>query len=144
VTEIGESAFESCKSLTSVVIPSSVTQIGERAFKGCSIRSLNHPRLKITDGLAISGKTLLYCSVQDANVVIPSSVTRIGESAFSWCESLTSVVIPSSVTRIGKSAFESCESLTSVKFEGSVNDWCSLGIEVDWRVRVKCSDGYVK
>ena len=78
------------------------------------------------------------------SVVIPDGVREIGSYAFSGCTSLTSVVIPSSVTRIGKSAFESCESLTSVKFEGSVNDWCSLGIEVDWRVKVKCSDGYVK
>jgi hypothetical protein len=25
-----------------------------------------------------------------------------------------------------------------------VKDWCSLEIEVDWRVKVKCSDGYAK
>ena len=36
VTSIGESAFEGCSSLTSVVIGNSVTSIGSSAFSGCS------------------------------------------------------------------------------------------------------------
>ncbi len=36
VTEIGESAFEGCSSLTSVTIPNSVTEIGDRAFFKCT------------------------------------------------------------------------------------------------------------
>jgi hypothetical protein len=38
---IGEYAFHDCSSLTSVIIPSSVTEIGEEAFWGCSgLRSI--------------------------------------------------------------------------------------------------------
>ena len=36
VTKIGGSAFDGCKSLTSVTIPDSVTEIGDFAFYGCS------------------------------------------------------------------------------------------------------------
>ena len=36
VTEIGDSAFLGCSSLTSVTIPDSVTHIGENAFSRCT------------------------------------------------------------------------------------------------------------
>ena len=78
VTEIGESAFSLCRSLTSVTIPDSVTTIGKSAFGACS--SLT-------------------------SITIPNSVTAIGELAFVYCDSLTSITIPNSVTTISKNAF---------------------------------------
>ena len=36
VSSIGNSAFQDCKSLTSITIPDSVKKIGERAFDGCT------------------------------------------------------------------------------------------------------------
>ncbi len=87
VTSIGEWAFESCISLTSVTIPGSVTSIGYEAFAWCT-------------GLT--------------SVTIPNSVTSIGEWAFEDCTGLTSVTIPNSVTSIGNGAFVYCYCLTSV------------------------------
>ena len=78
VTSIGNYAFFSCSSLTSVNIPSSVTSIGRNVFSKCS--SLT-------------------------SVTIPQGVTSIGGNAFNNCSSLTSVTIPSSVTSIESSAF---------------------------------------
>ncbi|MGI6301958.1 MAG: leucine-rich repeat protein [Verrucomicrobiota bacterium] len=99
VTFIGDSAFSSCYSLTSVTIPNSVTSIGDSAFYECI-------------GLT--------------SVTIPDSVTSIGDSAFSWCPSLTSVTIGASVTSIGKRAFSYCFGLTSVTIGTSVT---SIGDE---------------
>ena len=131
VTSIGDWAFYSCDSLTSVVIGDSVTSIGWQAFSDCySLTS----------------------------VVIGGSVTSIGNYAFYSCDSLTSVyytgeiedwcnitfsyffanplcygaslyinnvlitelVIPNTVTEIKAYAFSGCGSLTSIEIPESV------------------------
>ena len=93
VNGIKEKAFEYCLSLTSIVIPNSVTKIGERAFGYCT-------------GLT--------------SVVIPNSVTKIGWGAFEDCKGLASIVIGNSVREISWRAFEGCKSLTSVVIPNSV------------------------
>jgi hypothetical protein len=92
-TTLGDSMFELCSDLTSVVIPESVTSIGYSAFKYC-------------DGLT--------------SITIPDSVTSIADSAFEDCAGLTSITIPNSVTSIGNYAFSECAGLTSITIPNSV------------------------
>ena len=93
VTGIGNSAFDFCSSLTSVVIPNTVTSIGTSAFAYC-------------DNLV--------------SVVIPNSVTSIGRDAFMFCGSLTSVVIPNSVTDVGNRAFYGCDNLQYKEYDNAM------------------------
>ena len=116
VTEIGNYAFDGCRSLTSVTIPSSVTRIGWWAFASCS--SLTS--VDIPSSVTSIGVGAFQCCSSLTSVAIPSSVTEICGQAFSGCSSLTSVDIPSSVTEIGWHTFSGCSSLTSVDIPSSV------------------------
>lgn len=93
VGSINAYAMVNNSSITSVIIPNSVTTIGQFAFGYCT--SLT-------------------------SVTIPEGVTFIGQSAFRECTSLTSVKIPDSVTTIWNSAFKDCRSLTSATIGNGV------------------------
>lgn len=98
---IADGVFYGCTSLTSVVIPDSVTTIGNYVFNGCtSLTSVT-----IGNSVTSIGLRAFYGCTRLTSVVIPNSVTSIGNEAFYCCRGLTSVVIPDSVTTIGKDAF---------------------------------------
>lgn len=86
VTQINNSAFSGCVSLTSINIPTSVTTIGGNAFYNCA--SLT-------------------------SIVIPDSVTSIGSWVFYNCTLLADVTMGSGVSDIGNYAFDCCSSLES-------------------------------
>ena len=115
VTAIGEYAFCFCESLTSVEIPAGVESIEHSAFGACS--GLKSVSFSENSKLSTIGDHAFYCTSLTA-VTIPSGVTTIGSHAFFNCTSLAAVTILSSVTTIGDYAFDGCESLTSVEMPG--------------------------
>ena len=116
ITSIGNWAFFFCDSLTSIDIPDSVTDIGDHAFDGCA--SLTS--VVIPDSITSIGNWAFFFCDSLTSIVIPDSVTDIGDNAFDCCTSLTSVVIPDSVTSIGNHAFSSCKSLISIVISNSI------------------------
>ncbi|MFR5837001.1 MAG: leucine-rich repeat protein [Segatella copri] len=133
VTNIDDSAFSSCRSLSEIVIPSSVTSIDDSAFSSC--RSLSE--IVIPSSVTSIGDWAFVGCSSLSEIVIPSSVTSIGEGAFSHCDSLSEIVIPSSVTSIGDWAFSSCRSLKYISIPKSVI--CLNGNPfAKWKGKLEC------
>jgi hypothetical protein len=116
VTQIGEGAFEGCKSLASITLPASVTQIGASAFYRCtSLASITIP-----ESVTQIGEGAFFGCTSLASITLPASVTQIGERTFQSCTTLVSITLPASVTRIGEWAFYDCTSLASITLPASV------------------------
>jgi len=108
-------------SVTSVVIPDSVTSIGREAF----FLSGALTRVVIGNNVTSIGSSAFNSCEALTSVTIGSNVTSIEDDAFKGCSALTSIIIPNSVTRIGNGAFWHCNSLTSITIGNSVT---SIGI----------------
>lgn len=82
-----QSVFENCTSLTSVVLPDTLTYIGTAAFnRDTALASIN----------------------------IPAGVTSISNNGFWGCTSLQTIDLPSTITNIGGAAFAHCSGLVSM------------------------------
>ena len=132
VTEIGNQAFASCRTLTSVSIPRSITTIEASAFVNCfALKSVYISDLKAWCGIQFANaqsspfytkRCDLYLNGEEIkDLVIPSGVTTIEKYAF-YNAKITSVTISEGVTKIADSAFDNCESLTSVTIAPSVTE----------------------
>ncbi|MBE5864790.1 MAG: hypothetical protein E7292_01085 [Lachnospiraceae bacterium] len=116
VQEIGDSAFQSSKNLTSVTFedsvsnPSALASVGKNAFNGCSVlKSVTFPNsVKVIEDNAYQGCKAL------TTLVIPNTVTILGNSAFKDCEGIKELTISNAISTLGTSVFENCKALQSV------------------------------
>ena len=135
ITSIGDYAFYSCRGLTELTLPNSVTSIGNpnsvtsignSAFGGCSgLEKITvdggNKRYDSRDNcnsIIETGTNTLIVGCK--NSVIPNSVTSIGDGAFRGCSGLTELILPNSVTSIGEYAFYYCSELTELILPDSV------------------------
>ncbi len=114
VTSIGDRAFRSDSSLTSVTIPDGVTSIGDLAFRYCN----NLTSITIGNSVTSIGGYAFSSCISLTSITIPDSVTSIGNNACDNCNSLTSIIIGNGVISIEKYAFSRCSNLTTVTFLG--------------------------
>ena len=125
-------AFYTCKNLTNITIPNSVTSIGNYAFyyiesfvlTGCDNLKYN----EYDNGLYLGNADnpyLILVKAKDTSVTsceINNKTKIIHSYAFYKCENLTNITIPDSVTSIGNYAFNRCSNLINVTIPDSVTE----------------------
>ena len=117
VTAIGVYAFQGCTELTSITIPESVTSIGNNAFKSCTaLETINFNAVNCAD----FGSFSPFKNLNISTINFGSSVNKIPGNLAYGLTKLTSITIPESVTSIGNYAFYGCTGLTSVTIPESV------------------------
>ena len=118
VVHIGNGAFNDCKNLTSIYIPSRIISIGS-AFINCSgLEKITVDPENFTfdtnskwNAIIKGNELVLGCK----NTVIPDGIIFIDNNAFNGCTDLTSIKLPESVSWIGDYAFKDCRKLNSVE-----------------------------
>ena len=129
VTNLGNRAFSSCKSLTGITLPDSVASIGENPFYLCEKLtdihvSPDHPYLAVIDGALFSkpdNRLICYpCGLTAESYDVPDGVQIIEDRAFAGCSSLTRITLPEGVTSVGVFSFGRCSALVAVALPDSV------------------------
>ena len=114
--------------ITSVVLPVSITSIGASAFRRCyRLKEINIPKgIKQISERAFSGCPSLEC------ISLPEGIISIGKFAFVGCLSLKEIVIPSSVKTIDDSAFgDSIQNKNGLEIVNIINDEGNVIIHPD-------------
>ena len=118
VTSIGDFAFSSCDTITSITIPDSVISIGKNAFSYCSALS----SIEMPSSVKIIGEAAFYNCTSLASVKIPESIISIPDYLFDGCKSLSSIEIPTSVQSMGRGVFNGCDFLKSIELPASLKN----------------------
>lgn len=116
ITVIPDNGFCYCYSLSSIILPDTITSIGNMAFSGLDIKTIDIPDSVIS----IGGGAFYNCS-ELLSLDIPESVTSIAPSSvFCSCKKMKSVKLPSSITRLGSEFFRDCYVLTNLNLPNSI------------------------
>lgn len=126
VIKLGNNNSIKCpETVTSIIVPSSVTFIADYAFYGNkSLKKIQLPGTLT----CIDYKAFYNCTALE-NIYIPNSVTWIGSSAFEGCTSLKKIHLPvnEEFTQLLSRTFYNCTSLQSVivpEYIDYINDSC--------------------
>ncbi|MBO7071139.1 MAG: leucine-rich repeat protein [Bacteroidales bacterium] len=116
---IGKCAFNICRAIPSLTLPSSVTTIGESAFANCS----GMETIDFSPNITIIGKGAFAQCTSLEELVLPASLATLNEREnFSGCTSLTKVTFPANETfhTIPYLCFDGCTKLVTTSFPANI------------------------
>ena len=121
LTAINQSAFQDATSLKTIEIPSGLTTINGSAFAGSGITSLDLSQTAITQ----IDNAVFQNTASLTNVKLPTRITSIGTRAF-FNSGITSLDLSTTaLTTIGQGAFANTASLTSLTVPKTLNNLAS-------------------
>ena len=117
IKSIEPQMFHSCRGLTKLTIPKSVTSIGDGAFMDC--RGLKE--LTILGNIDSIGNGAFMGCYGLTELTILGNIDSIGDVVFYGCSGLTKLTILGNIDSIGKEAFRGCYSLTELTILGNID-----------------------
>lgn len=121
VTSIGDYAFAGCTALKEVVLPNTVTDVGRAAFSNC----ISLTKAKLSTALkSISAELFFHCN-KLTEITLPQALVTVGFRAFASCTSLTSFSIPFRVTTIGAEILKGT-TISEITYGGSTSDFAKI------------------
>ena len=133
LTSIGNNAFDECYLVEEFYIPASITRIEDEAFKFCKNATFT---FEDPNTITHIGSHSFYDCDGLTSFVVSDKVTSIGAGAFCKCDNLRSIVISKSVTSIGASAFNEVSSAIKVYYTGTEEEWNSIAINASGNDRL--------
>lgn len=99
---IGTYAFSLCNSLSSIVIPNTITEIGSYAFYNCYF-----PAIVLPNSITMIGE---YCFRDNSPLrnIIFNGIRTFDARAFYGCSSVSNFIFPNTVSSIGDYVFYAC------------------------------------
>lgn len=104
VIEIGESAFEDCKHIQEVILPTTVSVIGKKAFYNC----IRLKKVNLSEGLTTISESAFFKCENLSDMILPDSVKNIGESAFQGCTAFDFKKLPENLRTVNPYTFAGC------------------------------------
>lgn len=124
VTTFGNSCFEGCTSLTSIIIPKNVTSIGNNCFKECSslteIKNMSKKQQTIgVNAFLINPLNLIYAYGYSTNTTFKSTIDD--SNNIMWIEGVPNVFVSLGESVIGEISTET--KTLFIKGSGIITNW---------------------
>ena len=107
--------FDSCKNLTTINLPESITRINDYVFRNCvSLAKITLP----AELQYIGSYTFSACGLTE--ITIPGTVELGSEATFQGCEALLKVTLEEGFETLGAGSFDGCINLSTIKFPSTL------------------------
>ena len=106
IEKIPARLFANCSNLTEITKANTVTEIEDSAFKNCDSITLEKLQSEFLPNIVTIGNSAFEaCEGLDGTLIIPSNVAKIGDYAFYNCHNLVDINFNEGIKNIGGNAF---------------------------------------